>query len=159
MNINIQDINKAINHIIVIETKDSPHIQPISQNSTVLPIQIQELQELIQAQSQRSDELENRLNQLQLQQGSIRELQYKTIVLEARSKIHQDSFEQLEDNMRVVYDTLDNLKSYPNTIVKETNQTLSEVQQVFNDKYSQIINAQIQEIQQIEVETRSKQVI
>jgi uncharacterized protein YukE len=173
MNLNIDDIKEALNDIIVLETKDSYRIQGQSHASAVLPIQIQELQELIQAQTSRSDELENRLNQLQ--QGSIRELQDKTSVLEsliieqeARSKTHEDSFKQLEDNMRGVYDTLEKLKSYPNTIVKQTNQTLQEVQQAFNEKYARIdqeiiniksLTAQIQEIQQIQADTRAKQVI
>jgi hypothetical protein len=34
---------------------------------------------------------------------------------------------QLEENMKAVYDTLEKLKSYPNSIVQQTNQKLQEV--------------------------------
>ncbi len=147
MNLNVDDIKQYLNDIIVIETSDYHQIQSHypSNTSSVLPIQIQELQELIHAQTLRSDELENRLNQLQ--KGSIRKLKDKTSVLEylireqeARSKTYENSFKNLDYNMRAVYDTLEKLKSYPNTIVNKTNQTLQEVQQVFNEKYSKIDN-------------------
>jgi DNA polymerase III alpha subunit (gram-positive type) len=60
--------------------------------------------------------------------------------------------------MRNVYDTLEMLKSYPNTIVKQTNENLQEIQQLFNEKYAGIDNeinyikqltSQIQKIQAV----------
>jgi chromosome segregation ATPase len=144
MNLNVEDVKHSLNNLIILETRDSPQIEPRYQ--AVLPIEIQELKELIQAQAQRTDELENRLEQLR--EGSIRELQDKSSIqeasikelqdkaqdtegsikgLQARSQIHDNSMKQLEENMKAVYDTLEKLKSYPNSIVQQTNQKLQEV--------------------------------
>jgi hypothetical protein len=72
---------------------------------------------------------------------------------------------QLEENMIAVYDTLEKLKAYPNSIVQQTNQTLQEVQKLFNDKYTHIdkeinnIKQLTTQIQQIQAEHQAREVI
>jgi DNA repair exonuclease SbcCD ATPase subunit len=182
MNLNVDDVKHSLNNLIILETRDSPQIE--ARYQTVIPIEIQELRELIQAQTQRSDELENRLEQLregcirelqdksQIQEASIKELQDKAQNtqgsikgLQARSQMHDNSMKQLEENMIAVYDTLEMLKGYPNSIVQQTNHTLQEVQNLFNEKYTHIdkeINSIKQlttQIQQIQAENQAREVV
>lgn len=150
MNLNVNNIREVISDIIILETRDSAPIQAYSQSSNVLPIYIEELRELIQYQAQRSDEIENRLNQLQ--QGSqLIESSFRQ--QEARS---DKSFKELENNIRDVYDTLEMLKSYPNIIAKQTSDNLQEIQQLFNEKYSSIDN-EINKIKQLTAQIEQTQ--
>jgi predicted nucleic acid-binding Zn-ribbon protein len=129
MNLNVEDVKHSLNNLIILETRDSPQIEPRYQ--AVLPIEIQELKELIQAQEVCIRELQDKSS---IQEASIKELQDKAQDtegsikgLQARSQIHDNSMKQLEENMKAVYDTLEKLKSYPNSIVQQTNQKLQEV--------------------------------
>jgi hypothetical protein len=126
MNINIYDIKEALNDIIVLETRDSHMITSTSKTSYVLPIQIQELQELIKAQTSRSDELENRLIQLQdetsvLESSTIYHSSFRRHFMD--SKFEEVKLPQPKSTTKISRNTIYTIKNNTNQLIKYDSDT------------------------------------